>query len=127
MAPSSTLVVVFAALLAGSSLAQAAPRQAQDFPHCEVPTEGSAAGTIESVREVPIARDLHAFDPGVLEHNVRPDMGEEVIIRLDGGPVITFTQAQVQRLQAGQRVRVILSGSSARVEVVFEQCSSSFA
>jgi outer membrane lipoprotein SlyB len=54
-------------------------------------------------------------------------MGEEVIIRLDGGPVITFTQTQVQRLQTGQRVRVILSGSSARVEVVLEQCSNSFA
>ena len=127
MAPPSTLVVVFAALLAGSSLAGAVPRHALDFPHCEVPTEGSGAGTIESVREVPITRDLHAFDPGVLEHNVRPDMGEEVIIRLDGGPVITFTQSQVQRLKPGQRVRVILSGSSARVELVFEPCSSSFA
>jgi hypothetical protein len=126
MAPPSTLVVVFAALLAGSSLAEAVPRHAQDFPHCEVPTEGSGAGTIESVREVPIARDLHAFDPGVLEHNVRPDMGEEVIIRLDGGPVITFTQTQVQRLQTGQRVRVILSGSSARVALAYDPCTTPF-
>jgi hypothetical protein len=69
---------------------------------------------------------LHSFDPGVLEHNVRPDMGEEAIIRLDGGPVITFTQSQVQWLKPGQRVRVIPSGSSARVELVLEPCSSAF-
>ena len=124
MAPMRTLVVVFAALLAGCSLAEAAPRHAQDFPFCEVPTEAGSAGTIESVREVPIARDLHAFDPGVLEHNVRPETADEVVVRLDGGPVITFRQTQAQRLQPGQRVRVILSGSSAGV--VLEPCPSSF-
>ena len=95
---------------------------------CEVAAQGGSAGSVERIREVPVTRDLHAFDPEVLDHHVQPEMADEVIIRLDSGPLIAFTQqapkGEPQRLQAGQRVRILLSGSIARVEP--ERCAAIF-
>jgi len=99
------------------ALLAAAPAYAlQDFDACVVAAMASSAGTVETVRQVPMPRDLHAFDPEVLEHKVRPELAEELVVRLDTGPVVTFTQRVSHRLNPGQRVRVMLDGSIARVE-----------
>ena len=73
-------------------------------------------GIVESVREVAIPRDMHSFDPEVLEHPVRPATADEVVIRLDGGDVITVQPTPMPRLRTGQRVRVVLTGSETHVE-----------
>jgi hypothetical protein len=112
----------FAALIAGASPALAAdPYLPVDFHLCGEAREGGGVGTIESVREVPIALDLHSFDPAVLEHKLRPQTAEEVVVRLDAGAVVTLVQAEARRFAAGQRVRVILSGI-ARVELEPSLC-----
>jgi hypothetical protein len=90
----------------------------QDLDACPVATAGSSAGTVESVREVPVLRDLHAFD----EHKVHPETAEELVVRLDVGPLVVFTQSEPHRLHAGERVRVTLNGSIARVERAPGQC-----
>lgn len=77
----------------------------EEFGAC-LPTEASSAGTVESVRELAVPRDLHAFDPDVLEHKVRPDTTEVVVVRLDAGPVVVLDQSASRRLHAGQRVHV---------------------
>ncbi len=74
-------------------------------------------GLYESVREVPVTRDLHAFDPEVLELTMVPETVQELVIRLDGGHVITATHSNdMQRLQPGQRVRVTLTTTGPLVE-----------
>jgi hypothetical protein len=78
-------------------------------------TEGSA-GTVEGVRKVPLVRDLHSFDPDVLQHGVRPEVAEELIVRLDVGPVVIFTQRESHRLRPGERVTVYINKGIARVE-----------
>lgn len=80
---------------------------------------GSGWGTVESVREVPLLRDIHAFDPEALEHKVAPETAEELVVQLDAGPVVIFTARQSQGVHAGQRVVVTLSGSDAHVESEF--------
>ena len=71
----STLARVVAALLLAVSL----PAHAlQDFDACVVGP--GSAGTVESVRLVPVQRDLHAFDPEVLEHRVQPDEAQELVV-----------------------------------------------
>jgi hypothetical protein len=78
--------------------------------------EPNREGIVESVREVPIPRDMHSFDPEVLEHPVRPPTAVEAVIRLDGGDLITVQQTPMPSLRTGQRVRVVLTGSQAHVE-----------
>jgi hypothetical protein len=97
-----------------------------DFP-CETLIAGTSTGTVESVREVALIRDMHAFDPGVLEHPVHPETAEELVIRLDAGPLITFLNKDPQRLRAGQRVWVMLTGSDAHVELDLQRCSTPLA
>jgi len=107
----------FALLALTALLSAAAPAHAlEDFDACLTPGSGGSSGTVESVREVPLARDLHAFDAEVLEHSVRPQTAEELIVRLDVGPRVVFTQRQPYPLRAGQRVRVTLDGSIVFVE-----------
>jgi hypothetical protein len=104
-------------VLALAALVASLPAHAfQDFDACfAAPMQGSA-GTVESVRLVSLPRDLHAFDPEVLSHGVRPETAEELAVRLDAGPLVVFTRREPHRLQAGQRVRVQLNGSTASVE-----------
>ena len=99
-------------LLAAASGAFAQQYAPQEFDFSELAGMGScSAGVVESVREVPVARDIHAFDPELIEHTVqRPETVEQVVIRLDGGYAITVTADEdMQRLQPGQRVRVTLT------------------
>jgi len=102
-------------LVAATLFALSAPAAAEDFGACIAFMEGSA-GTVESVREVPAPRDLHAFDLTLFEHSVRPESAEELVVRLDTGPLVVFSERKAQRLLAGQRVRVHLNGSLVRVE-----------
>ena len=98
-----------ALVIAGVAFGATSARS-QDFDFGDANREG----IVESVREVPIPRDMHSFDPEVLEHPVRPASAEEAVIRLDGGQLITIHQTA--SLRAGQRVRVVLTGSQAHVE-----------
>jgi hypothetical protein len=109
----NTFARVLAAVLFAVTLqAHAAP----DFEACVVAVAEGGAGTVESVRLVPVQRDLHAFDPEVLEHSVQPEAAQELVVRLDAGPLVVFSQRQLQRLEAGQRVVLHLDGGMARVE-----------
>ena len=102
-------------LLAGFAFGVAAvPYAPQEFDFKEL----DSVGIVQSVREVAIPRDLHAFDPEVLEHKLRPESTDEAVIRLDGGDVVTVQQSAVPRLRPGQRVRVLLIGSGPRVEAL---------
>ena len=92
----------------------------QDPDLCPAPTDSTWA-TVESVREVPLSRDIHAFDADALEHKVAPETAEQLIVRLDTGPVVIFTERQSHGVHAGQRVVVTLSGSDAHVRS--EACS----
>jgi len=97
-------------LLAAASGALAQPYAPQEFDFSELAGIGADAGIVESVLEVPVMRDLHAFDPEVLELKMVPDTVQELVIRLDGGYAITVTHSEdMQRLQPGQRVRVTLT------------------
>jgi hypothetical protein len=109
----STFAKVLAAVLFAVTLqAHAAP----NFEACVIAVAEGGAGTVESVRLVPVQRDLHAFDPEVLEHRVQPEEAQELVVRLDAGPLVVFSQRQLQRLEAGQRVVLHLDGGMARVE-----------
>jgi len=68
---------------------------------------GVALGTVESVRTVQIERDIHAFEPALLELRMQPDLSERLVIRLDTGNAVTVTVNGAQRFEAGQRVRVV--------------------
>ena len=78
--------------------------------------DSAREGIVESVREVAIPRDMHSFDPEVLEHPVRAATADEAVIRLDGGELITVQQTPMPNLRTGERVRVVLTGSQPRVE-----------
>jgi hypothetical protein len=113
--PRSILVAL--GLLAAASGAFAQPYAPQEFDFSELARIGTNAGIVESAREVPVARDLHGFDPGVLEHKIRPDTVDELVIRLEGGSLITVMHGDdMQRLQPGQRVRVTLTTIGPLVE-----------
>jgi outer membrane lipoprotein SlyB len=47
---------------------------------------------------------------------VRPEEAQELVVRLDAGPLVVFSQRRPQRLEAGERVRLHLDGGMARVE-----------
>ena len=111
-------IVAALSLLAAASGAFAQPYAPQEFDFSELAGIGSNAGIVESAREVPVARDPHGFDPGVLEHKMRPDTVEELVVRLDGGSLITVRHGDdMQRLQPGQRVRVTLTTIGPLVEM----------
>jgi hypothetical protein len=104
------------AMLAAASGAVAQRYAPQEFDFSELSDFGSDAGIVESVREVPL-REMHAFDPEVLELKHKPETVQELDIRLDGGHVITVTRStDLQRLQLGQRVRVMLTTTGALIE-----------
>lgn len=113
-------------LLAPAPSLATQPRALWDIHSCDAPGIGSSPGTVESVREVPASRDIHAFDPDVLEHRIRPETAEELVIRLDSGAFFTLTHAEPQGLRAGQRVRVVLTSSNAQVKLDLPQCASAF-
>lgn len=93
-------------LLAAALLLAALPVHAAPPDACFASGGGTSAGTVESVREVPVPRDLHAFDPEILEHRLRPETGEELVVRLDEGPLVVLTVRKPQSLHAGERVRI---------------------
>jgi hypothetical protein len=126
--------LAFAVMLAWSALLLAAepsppplpatqpalPYAPQEFDFSGLSAPGSEAGFVESVRTVPVARDLHAFDLDVLVHTMRPHTVEEMVIRLDGGHAITVTvDDDMQRLQLGQRVRVRLTTAGTLIEAQY--------
>lgn len=99
---------------------------AQDFGAC-LPAEAGSAGTVEAVGEVPAPRDLHAFDAEILEHKIRGETAEQLVVRLDTGPLVVVTHIDRHGvhsgLQAGQRVRINLDGNRARIEREAGYCS----
>lgn len=112
-----------ARLVALIALIAVAPAYAaQDFSAC-LPADAGNAGTVEAVREVPAPRDLHSFDADVLEHKIRGDIADQLVVRLDTGPVVVVTHTEPRRLKAGQRVRILLDGSVARIEREAGYCS----
>jgi hypothetical protein len=121
-------VTPLAPLLLGAMFSISGPSYAlQDFDFCPVSTTGSSSGTVESVRVVPAMRDLHAFDSDALEHKVAPETAQEIVVRLDTGPIVIFTERQAHRVHAGERVRVNLGESIARVALKSEECASPLA
>lgn len=105
-----------AEVLAFAAFSAWAPGSAlQDSVTCAAAMEGSA-GTVASVRQVPRQRDLHAFDQEALRHSVRPEEDEELVVRLDSGPLVVFTRREPHQLPVGQRVRVLLDRGVARVD-----------
>jgi hypothetical protein len=104
-------------LLAAAFGASAQPYAPQEFDFSDLSGIGAEAGIVESVREVPVARDIHAFDPEVLVHTMRPDTVDEVAIRLEAGYVITVTaDGDMRRLEPGQRVRVTFTTAGPLIE-----------
>jgi len=111
--------LVALSLLAAAFGASAQPYAPQEFDFSDLAGIGAEAGIVESVREVPVVRDLHAFDPEALEHTLqRPETVDEVLIRLEAGYVITVrADGDMRRLQPGQQVRVTFTTSGPLVEV----------
>jgi len=107
-------MTALAQLVVAAAFSVSGPYGLEDLDLCATPT-GSTFGTVESVREVPVMRDIHAFDAEVLEHKVAPETAEELAVRLDAGPLVIFTEKQSHGLRAGQRVVVRLSGSDSLV------------
>ena len=111
-------MTALAQLIVAATFTISAPYGLPDSDFCATPT-GSTWGTVETVREVPLLRDIHAFDPEALEHKVAPETAEEVVVQLDAGPVVIFTGRQSQGIHAGQRVVVTLSGADTQVQSEF--------
>ena len=101
----------FRALLGAALAATAfgAPAQRYALEEFDVAMMDSQAGTVEAVRETPVPpRHAHAFGSEVIELTVRPQTLEEVVIRLDSGPIVTLEREPGLRVRLGQRVRVTL-------------------
>ena len=96
----------------------AQPYAPQEFDFSGLAAMGTETGIVESVREVPVARDLHGFDPDVLEHTLqRPETVEEMVIRLDGGYAINVkATGDMRSCSPGQRVRVTFTTAGPLVE-----------
>jgi hypothetical protein len=104
-------------LLAAAFGVAAQPYAPQEFDFSDLAGIGAEAGIVESVREAPVARDIHAFDPEVLVHTMRPDTVDEVVIRLEAGYLITVTaDGDMRRLEPGQRVRLTFTTTGPLVE-----------
>lgn len=112
----SALVAI--SLLAASFGALAQPYAPQEFDFSELAGMGAEAGIVESVREVPAKRDLHAFDAQALEQTLqRPETVDEVVIRLDAGYAISVkATGDMRSCHPGQRVRVTFTTAGPLVE-----------
>ena len=95
-------VLALAGTLSAGYAADYAP---QEFDFSEL-------GTVESVREVPVLELL----PNVFEHAVRPESVKEVVIRVDDGREVILRDEAMQRLVAGERVRLGSGSRGPRVE-----------
>lgn len=110
--------VLIAAILAAGAVSSAAatPYAPQEFDFSELAgLDGTAYGIIESVREVQLDQGPAGL-AGVFEHAIRPETGDELVVRLDDGRAITVVQNGTQRFEPGQRVRVVPGRRGARVE-----------
>jgi hypothetical protein len=90
--------------LAAGLAACATPYAPQDFDFTEL--SSAILGTVESVRVVPVERDMHAFEQSI-ELRLRPDLADELVILLDNGRTVTLKAKSTQRFVAGERVRVV--------------------
>ena len=95
----------------------------QDFSDCTASAHEGSPGTVESVRQVVLLRDIHAVEAD----GVRAGTAEELVVRLDARPLVVFTERKPHPLSAGQRVRVQLNGSIARVERDSSECATPLA
>ncbi|HEV8108500.1 MAG TPA: hypothetical protein VGP97_13340 [Burkholderiales bacterium] len=111
-------MTALAQLIVAATFSLSAPYGLQDPDFCTTPP-GSTWGTVESVRDVPLVRDIHAFDAEALEHKVAPETAEQLVVRLDAGPVVIFTETQSHSVHPGQRVIVTLGGSDTHVQSEF--------
>lgn len=98
---------VASTLAAAMSAVWAAPYAPQDFDFTEL--HAIELGTVAKVREVRLEQDL-------FEHSVRPETAAQLLILLDDGRSVVLYPAQMQRFEAGQRVRVVGATGGARVE-----------
>ena len=93
--------------LAAGLAACATPYAPQDFDFSQIGGLGSTVlGTVESVRVLPIERDIHAFEES-MELRLRPDVVDELVILLDNGRAVTLKADGTQRFSVGERVRVV--------------------
>jgi outer membrane lipoprotein SlyB len=90
-----TSIVVIALAGAMSTAAVAAEYAPQEFDFSEL-------GTIESVREVPLAHPLR----DAFEHSINPETADEVVVRFDDGRAVVLRRSETPRLAPGQRVRL---------------------
>ena len=89
----------FLSVLALAGLAACATSYApQEFDF-----SGLSSGIVESALDAP--RDIHAFHEAV-EHEVNPQPGQRLLIRLDDGRAL-IVRSRAQRYEPGQRVRVV--------------------
>jgi outer membrane lipoprotein SlyB len=97
-------ILLTAGLVAVALLGCASPYTRQEFDPNELNgLDSITRGTVESVDVVRLERDIHAYE----ELRIQPDLGDRVVIRLDDGRAITVTLTDMQRFQAGERVRVL--------------------
>jgi len=109
--------LVFVCVLSALPLVAGATDYApQEFDFSGLSSAQSVSyGTVESVREVPLAQDAAGL-AGLFEHSIRPETADELVVLLDDGRTITVLQNGLKRFGAGQRVRVIPQARGARVE-----------
>ena len=95
----------------------AAPYAPEEYDFSELSSVGPAAfGVIESVRETPL-RATPAELPGVFEHSLNTETGQELSVRLDDGNVVTLVLDGMQRFRLGERVRLTQITYQPRKEV----------
>ncbi len=98
--------LVAVSFLAGTlAMAHAAEYAPQEFDFSEL-------GTVQSVRQVQVMDLL----PNVLEHAVRPETLNELVIRGDDGREVTLRDEATHRFVAGERVRLEPGSRGPRVE-----------
>jgi outer membrane lipoprotein SlyB len=110
--------ILLAALLSATPLLGIAADEyaPQEFDFSSLASEPQVAyGTVESVREVPLRRELSELTE-VFELSMRPETGEELVVRLDDGRTISVVHDGLQRFVEGQRVRVVPQRGGARLE-----------
>ena len=105
-----TIVAVMSSI---AMSAWAGPYAPQEFDFSEL--DGPASGIVESVREVQLGSEQPGF-VDAFEHALRPQTGEQLLIRLDDGRAVRVMENETQRLEAGQRVRIQSDTSGTRVE-----------
>lgn len=99
-------------LLAGALAGCATPYARQDFDFSE---HACAPGIVEAVREVDLQAGSEPF-AAAAELWMQPDLGDELLVRLDDGRALKVVQKGMQRFETGQRVRVVFDGHGARLE-----------